>query len=98
MFELTHFTSGNDAALATTSFTSDVFEFQLYGNRTGIFQVNCSSGDTVVLESRLSPEFNWVTILTITDEDAQQEIILAPQFRVRVTNTSGSAVKAAMHI
>ena len=98
MFELTHFTSGNDAALATTSFTSDVFEFQLYGNRTGIFQVNCSSGDTVVLESRISSDFNWVTTLTITDEDAQQEIILAPQFRVRVTNTSGSEVKAALHI
>ena len=82
----------------TVSYDSDVTKFETRGNRTGIFQTNCNSGDTVVLQARISPDFDWIDVLTVSDANAQQEIIMSPQFRVVVTNTSGLEVLAAIHV
>ena len=82
----------------TVSYDSDVTKFETRGNRTGIFQANCNSGDTVELQARISSDFNWLTVITVSDADAQQEIIMAPEFRVVVTNTSGLEVLAAIHV
>jgi len=82
----------------TVSYDSDVTKFETRGNRTGIFQANCNSGDTVELQARISSDFNWLTVITVSDADAQQEIIMAPEFRVVVTNTSGLEVLAAVHV
>ncbi len=82
----------------TVSYDSDVTQFETRGNRTGIFQTNCNSGDTVKLQARVSAEFNWIDVLTVSDADAQQEVVMSPEFRVVVTNTSGSEVLAAIHV
>lgn len=82
----------------TVSYDSDVTKFETRGNRTGIFQTNCSSGDIVILQARLSSDFNWIDVLTVSDADAQQEVIMSPEFRVVVTNTSGLEVLAAIHV
>jgi len=82
----------------TVSYDSDVTQFETRGNRTGIFQTNCNSGDTVKLQARLSSDFNWIDVLTVSDADAQQEVVMSPEFRVVVTNTSGLEVLAAMHV
>ncbi len=82
----------------TVSYNSDVTKFETRGNRTGIFQTNCNSGDTVVLQARISTDFDWIDVLTVSDANAQQEIIMSPQFRVVVTNTSGLEVLAAIHV
>ena len=81
----------------TTSYTSDVQKIELRGNRTGVFQCNINAGDTLVLQGTTSLDLDWVTILTVTDENALQEVILAPYFQVVVTNTSGLAVDAVLH-
>jgi hypothetical protein len=82
----------------TVSYDSDALKFETRGNRTGIFQTNCNSGDIVKLQARLSSDFNWIDVLTVSDADAQQEVVMSPEFRVVVTNTSGLEVLAAMHI
>ena len=82
----------------TASYSSDVIKFETRGNRTGIFQINCNSGDTAVLQARLSSDFNWIDVVTASDADAQQEVILSPEFRLVVTNTSGLEVLAAVHV
>jgi hypothetical protein len=82
----------------TVSYDSDVTIFETRGNRTGIFQTNCNTGDTVVLQARISADYNWINVITVSDADAQQEVIMAPEFRVVVTNTSGLEVLAAIHV
>ena len=82
----------------TASYSSDVVKFETRGNRTGIFQVNCNTGDTAILQARLSSDFDWMDVVTASDANAQQEIILAPEFRMVVTNTSGLEVLAAVHV
>lgn len=86
------------AADLSVSYTSDVLTFETRGNRTGVFQINCSATDSAVLQSRISPNFSWVDILTVTGTDVQQEIILAPQFRLVTTNATASPIKGAIHI
>jgi len=81
----------------TVSYTSDTQKIELRGNRTGVFQCNINTGDTLVLQARASLDLNWIDILTVTDEDTLQEVILAPYFQVVVTNTSGLAVDAVLH-
>ena len=82
----------------TVSYASDVTKFETRGNRTGIFQANCNAGDTIVLQARISSDFNWIDVITVSDADAQQEVIMSPEFRVVVTNTSGLEVLAAIHV
>ena len=82
----------------TTSYTSDALKFETRGNRTGIFQVNCNAGDSAVLQARLSPDFNWISVLTVTGDAALQEVVLAPEFRLEVTNISGQEVLGAIHV
>ena len=94
MYNLKVFPTDNSAA----SYTSDVIKFETRGNRTGIFQININAGDTAVLQARLSSTFNWVDVVTVDGADAQQEVILSPEFRLVVTNTSGSEVLAAIHV
>ena len=86
------------AADLTASYSSDIVKFETRGNRTGIFQVNCNTGDTAILQARLSSDFDWMDVVTASDANAQQEIILAPEFRMVVTNTSGIEVLAAVHV
>ena len=43
-------------------------------------------------------DFNWIDVITVSDADAQQEVIMSPEFRVVVTNTSGLEVLAAIHV
>lgn len=80
------------------SYTSDIQKVELRGNRTGVFQANLNTGDSLILQGRLNSSFNWVDILTASDSDVLSEITLAPQTQVVVTNTSGSAVIAGLHI
>lgn len=82
----------------TTSYTSDALKFETRGNRTGIFQVDCNAGDSAVLQARLSSDFHWIDIVTVSDSAGLQEVVLAPQFRVVVTNTSGQEVLGAIHV
>jgi len=82
----------------TVSYTSDVQKVELRGNRTGIFQANLSAGDSLILQGRLNSSFNWVTILTADGADVLSEITLAPETQIVVTNTSGLAVNAGLHI
>ena len=87
-----------NAPSLTVSYTSDVNKFEVRGNRTGIFQANCNAGDSITLQARLSSDFNWIDLISVSDADAQQEIILSPEVRVVVTNTSGLEVLAAVHV
>ena len=82
----------------TVSYTSDIQKVELRGNRTGVFQANLNTGDSLIVEGRINDSFNWVEILTASDNSLITEIVLAPQTRVIVTNTSGSAVEAGLHI
>lgn len=82
----------------TTSYTSNVLSFQTRGNRTGMFQANINSGDTAVLQARVGSSFDWIDIVTVSDAAALQEVVLAPEFRLVVTNTSGLEVLAAIHV
>ena len=82
----------------TTSYTSDTVYQSPYGNRTCVFQATVNSGDTVVLQGRIHKDFNWIDIVTITDGSVLQEVVTAPMYRAVVTNTSGSAVVAAISI
>jgi len=86
------------AADYTTSYTSDIQKVELRGNRTGVFQANLNTGDSLVLQGRLNNSFNWVDILTATDSDVLSEITLAPETQLVVTNVSGLAVNAGLHI
>jgi len=81
----------------TTSYTSEEVKFETRGNRTGVFQANVSSGDSITLQSRIDNTFDWADIVTVADANEIQEVILAPYFRVVVTNTSGNAVVAGLH-
>ena len=80
------------------SYTSDIQKVELRGNRTGVFQANLNTGDSLVVQGRLNNSFNWVYILTASDSDVLSEIVLAPETQIVVTNTSGSAVEAGLHI
>ena len=82
----------------TVSYTSDIQKVELRGNRTGVVQANLNTGDSLVLQGRLNNSFNWVTILEASDSDILSEITLAPETQIVVTNTSGSAVIAGLHI
>ena len=82
----------------TTSYVSETVHQSPYGNRTTVFQATVNAGDTVVLQGRISADFNWIDIITITDGSVLMEVVTAPMYRVVVTNTSGSAVVAAMSI
>ncbi len=82
----------------TASYISDPVKFETRGNRTGIFQTNCQAGDSITLQARLSSDFNWIDVITVSDADAQQEVIMSPEFRVVTTNTSGLEVLAAVHV
>jgi len=82
----------------TTSYTSSVLSFQTRGNRTGMFQANVPAGDTAVLQARVGSSFDWIDIITVSDAPALQEVVLAPEFRLVVTNTSGLEVLAAIHV
>ena len=82
----------------TVSYTSDIQKVELRGNRTGVFQANLNTGDSLVVQGRINDSFNWVDILTAADTDLITEIVLAPETQVIVTNTSGSAVVAGLHI
>ena len=82
----------------TVSYTSDIQKVELRGNRTGVFQANLNTGDSLVVQGRLNNSFNWVDILTASDSDVLSEIVLAPETQIVVTNVSGSAVEAALHI
>jgi len=81
----------------TISYTSDIQKIELRGNRTGVFQANLNTGDTLILKGKVDLDLDWVNILTVTDENALQEVVLAPYFQVEVTNTSGLAVKSVLH-
>lgn len=52
----------------------------------------------MVLQARLSDALPYVDVLTITEENAMQEVVNAPDFRVVVTNTSGNPVVAAISV
>jgi len=80
------------------SYTSDIQKVELRGNRTGVFQANLNTGDSLILQGRLNNSFNWVTILEASETDVLSEITLAPETQIVVTNTSGSAVNAGLHI
>ena len=80
-----------------TSYTSIPVTMSTRGNRTSVFQCACASGDTVVLQARISDDLNWVDVLT-TGEDALIEVVTAPQYRVLVSNTSGTDVVAKIHV
>ena len=82
----------------TSSYTSNGILFETRGNRSGVFQATLSSGDSISLQARVSSDFDWVEILTASDANVMQEIILAPYFRIVVTNTSGNEVKAAISL
>lgn len=82
----------------TTSYTSLAVTPSVYGNRTIVFQASLSVGDQVVLQARLSDALPYVDVLTITEENAMQEVVNAPDFRVVVTNTSGNPVVAAISV
>lgn len=82
----------------TTSYVSDTVYQSPYGNRTSVFQATVNSGDTVVLQGRIHADFDWIDIVTITDGSVLQEVVTAPMYRAVVTNTSGSAVVAAISI
>ena len=81
----------------TVSYTSDVQKIELRGNRTGVFQCKLNTGDTLVLQGKIDTDLDWIDVLTATDESVLQEVVLAPYFRIVVTNTSGESVKAALH-
>ena len=82
----------------TVSYTSDIQKVELRGNRTGVFQANLNTGDSLTVQGRLNSSFNWVDILTASDSDVLSEIVLAPETQIVVTNVSGLAVEAALHI
>lgn len=86
------------AADYTVSYTSDIQKSELRGNRTAVFQANLTTGDSLVLQGRIHSSFNWVTILTASDADVLSEVTLAPETQITVTNTSGLAVNAALHV
>ncbi len=80
-----------------TTYTSIPVKMATRGNRTSVFQCNCSTGDTVVLQARISDDLNWVDVLT-TGEDTLTEVVTAPQYRVLVSNTTGTDVVAKIHV
>ena len=80
----------------TVSYVSSSVHQSPFGNRSVVFQAQLSSGDTVVLQARLAPSLPFVDVLTVTDAGVLIEVILATEFRITVTNTSGNPVIAAM--
>lgn len=78
----------------TVSYTSSSVISQSLGTRTGVFHVQLGTGDSALLQGRSDPSLEYVDILTITDEPAMVEIVLAYDTRVVVTNTSGGSVFA----
>jgi hypothetical protein len=85
-----------DTADNTVSYVSSSVHQSPYGNRSVVFQASLSAGDTVVLQARLMPSLPFVDVLTVTDSGAMHEVVLATEFRITVTNTSGDPVVAAM--
>jgi len=79
------------------SYVSYPIRMTTRGNRTSLFQCNCPSGDSVILQARVADDLNWVDVLE-TGTDTLTEIVTAPQYRVVVTNTSGTDVVAKVHI
>ena len=76
----------------TVSYTSDVQYFASRGYRTGVVQADIGSGDEVVLQGRVASSMQWIDILDIHTSSTLSEVVLAPQMRVVVANTSGGAV------
>lgn len=80
------------------AYTSNTLTFETRGNRTGVLQIECSALDSATLQSRVSEQFSWVNIVTVSGNNFVQEIVMAPYFRLVVSNSSGNPVKGAIHI
>ena len=80
-----------------TSYTSIPVKMSTRGNWTAVFQCNCTTGDAVVLQARISDDLNWVDVLE-TGSDTLTEVVTAPHYRVVVTNTTGNNVVAKIHV
>lgn len=82
----------------TTSYVSDTVYLSPYGNRTSVLQATVPAGDSLVIQGRIHPDFDWTDIVTITEGTVLQEIVTAPMYRAVATNTSGVATVAAISI
>jgi hypothetical protein len=82
----------------TVSYTSGILYFDPHDNQTSVFQANMNSGDTLVLKGRIDESLPFVNILTVKGCDIIQEVVTVSEYQVVVTNTSGSAVVAAITI
>lgn len=78
----------------TVSYTSGTVHTSPLGYRTGVFQAQLQAGDNIVLQGRLAPEMDFEDILESDGMSIIYEIVLAPELRVVVTNTSGQPVIA----
>ncbi len=71
-----------------TSYTSAVVTTSMRGYRTGVLQANAYTGDTILLQGRMSAEAPWVDILEVSDQPTIVEVVLCRELRVVVTNAS----------
>jgi hypothetical protein len=78
----------------SASFTSSTVHFSSRGVRTGVFQANPSTGDTVRLQGRVQDDCPWVDILEISDAPTIIEVITCPQMQIIVSNASTNPVSA----
>lgn len=90
-------TTGNNlfkTADYTVSYTSGTVHTAPLGYRTGVFQAQLQTGDNIVLQGRVGPEMEFKDILESDGMPIIYEVVLAPEMRVVVTNTSGQPVVA----
>jgi len=78
----------------TVSYTSGTVHTAPLGYRTGVFQAQLSDGDIIVLQGRVGPEMDFADIITSVNAPIIYEVLLAPEMRVLVANTSGETVVA----
>jgi hypothetical protein len=78
----------------STSYTSTSVFSSMRGYRTGVFQANAYTGDTILLQGRLSADSPWVSILEVADQPTIVEVVLCREMRVQVTNNSTQATTA----
>jgi hypothetical protein len=78
----------------STSYTSAPVFSSMRGYRTGVFQANAYTGDTILLQGRLSADAPWVSILEVADQPTIVEVVLCREMRVQVTNNSTQATTA----
>ena len=79
---------------ASVSYTSGVVTSPMRGYRTGVFQANAYTGDTIKLQGRLTTDSPWVDILEVSDQPTIIEVVLCRELRVMVTNNSTQSATA----